>query len=194
MLGTKLLEQNLSEIRYQKSCEITKLLRQMGYWHRKRICSSYELKYHREDRRKLKYCVELSKQFRSVAIDEKIERRIKTTGGEVITCPLVFSANLPLKNITTKRVKGKNGKEYELKTRTPLPTKEALDAIKYHKHRFEQLALWWVPNEITVDEVKELDPILVGKIETRLYGNICFELHRWVDENFEAEYWAKEGY
>jgi hypothetical protein len=101
---------------------------------------------------------------------------------------------LPLKTVTTKRVKGKNGNDYELKANTPLPTREGLTAIKLHKDKFDKLALWWVPNEITVEEFKELDPILVGKIETKFHGNICFELCRWVDDNFEAEYWSKEAY
>ena len=194
MLGTMILENSVTEKRHQKACEITKLLRSMGLAYRKRFVSSHERRYHGEDRRKLEICVELSKIFRVVKIDESLERKIKTKTGETIVAPLVFSCNLPLKTITTRRVKGKNGNEYELKAQTPLPTKEALEAIKTHKDKFEKLALWWVPNEIMVEEIKELDPILVGKIETRMYGDICFELHRWVDENFEASYWSKEGY
>jgi hypothetical protein len=194
MLGTQILDSSLIERRYTKACEVTKLIWGMGKEHRKKYCDRYEMRYLHKERTQLKKCVELSKQFRIVTLDKTVERRIKTRTGEVIICPLVFSADLPLKGVTTLQVTGKNGKTYEVKANTPLPTKESLEAIRAHKHRFDSLALWWVPNEIVVEEVKELDPILVGKIATRMYGSVGFELHRWIDENTEAEYWAKEAY
>lgn len=194
MLGTIIKTTTEIESKYQKSCDITKLLRQIGNEGRENLGIGYKLSYQFRDRKALKRCVDLAKQFRIVKIDESVERMVRTKTGETIKARLVFSCNLPLKPVTTQRVSGKNGKDYELKAQTPLPTKESLGAIKEHGHRFDKLALWWVPNEITVDEVKELDPILVGKIETKFHGDICFELHRWVDENFEAEYWSKEGY
>ncbi len=194
MLGTIVKPASGIETKYLKSCEVTSLLRKMGRFNRHNVGIGYELSYHHQDRIALKRCVELAKQFKIVSIDETVERKIKTKEGDIIVCSLVFSCNLPLKTITTKRVKGKNGKDYELKSNTPLPTKEGLEAIREHRNKFDKLGLWWVPNEITVEEIKEYDPILVGKIETKFHGSICFELHRWVDENFEAEYWSKEGY
>ncbi len=195
MLGTRIHESSFIEEKYKKSCETTKLLRAMGHFYRNQTGCSYNTKrYQWKDRQALKKCVELSKQFRIVSLDDSVKRMLKTRDGNCIKARLVFSCNLPLKTITTHRVKGENGKEYEVKAQTPLPTKECLQAIREHKGKFDQLALWWVPNEITIDEVKELDPILVGKIETNFHGSICFELHRWVDENFEAEYWNKEAY
>ena len=195
MLGTSILEVSLSEIRHQKACTFTRLLRQMGKDYRKKHCGYSVLKYHAKDRRALERCLELSKSFRLVKIDESFKAKLKTPDGSTIIAPLVFSVNLPVKSITKRRVSGQNGKDYELKAQTPLPTKEGLEAIRTHKNKFDKLALWWVPNDIVIEEVaKEVDPIIVGKIETSMYGDICFELHRWVDDNFEAEYWAREAY
>lgn len=194
MLGTFNRTQTEIERLFESSINAQKCIWRMGYRYRKDVCSRYAMAYAREDLKALRKCVELSKNFPVVKIDESVERSIKTTTGEVIKCRLVFSCNLPLKPVTTQRVKGKNGKEYDLKSQTPLPTKEALGAIKSHGKRFDKLALWWVPNEIVAEEVKELDPIIVGKISTHYHGDICFELHRWIDENFEASYWNKEAY
>lgn len=194
MLGTLVKEKTAIEKKYEKSCEVVTLLRKMGNEHRGYLRSKYAIREIIKDRKQLKRCVELAKEFKIVEIDKTCERRIKTKTGEVITCQLVFSVNLPLHTVTTKRVKGKNGNEYELKTQTPLPTKEVLNAIKIHRGKFDKVALWWVPNEIICDEVKDLDPMLVGSIRTNNHGDIHFELVRWIDENYEAEYWTKEGY
>lgn len=195
MLGTINKIETGIEAKYQKSCEVSFLLRKLGLQYRKnnlRIC--YETKRQLKDRKALRRCVELSKQFKIVEIDKTVKRKLQTDTGEIIKCELVFSCNLPLKTITKKRVKGENGKEYELKTQTPLPTSEVLKSIKNYKHLFDDLAIWWVPNQILIEEIKETDPILVGKVKTEFHDSICFELCRWVDENFEAEYWNKEGY
>jgi hypothetical protein len=195
MLGTIEKVRSGIEVKYQKSCEVSMLLRHLGLQYRKyNLDVSYKTKYQISDRKALKRCVELSKQFKIVEIDETVKRKLRTKTGEVIQCELVFSCNLPLKTVVTKQVQGNDGKDYVLKTQTPLPTSEVLRSIKSYKNLFDNIAIWWVPNDILIEEVKELDPILVGKVETKFHGNICFELCRWVDENFEAEYWTKEGY
>ena len=194
MIGTIIKPVTEIERRYIKSCEMTSLLRKMGLKHRHHFSISYQLDYQHQDRLALKRCVELAKEFKIVSLDKDVKRKIKTATGEIITCSLVFSATLPLKTISTTKVRGANNKQYELKVNTPLPTKEGLEAMKKHRDKFDKLALWWVPNEIVCEEIKESDPILVGVIETQFHEEVCFELCRWIDENFEAEYWSKEAY
>jgi hypothetical protein len=72
MLGTLIKPVSEVELKYQKSCELTSLLRKMSRFSRHNLGISYELKYHHQDRVALKRCVELAKDFRKCD-DERME-------------------------------------------------------------------------------------------------------------------------
>lgn len=150
--------------------------------------------------RQMRRCAELERQFRVVSLDSSIKRLVQVTdiyGRFVVNIevPLVWSARLPLAK--TVEMKGRptgSINEYRCKAVTPMPTIEAIRALKEHGHLFDWHEVWWVPNEVLVEKLPDPDPILVGGIKIHNDQTYYFELHRWIDENVELGWWSKEGY
>ena len=149
--------------------------------------------------RSLERAVSLSAIFPVVELDSSATRIIRTDKKERyaetadIEVPLVFTTLLPASIKTT--IKFTVGKQdYEASATTPMPTTEALAAIRQHKDKFDALQLWWVPNDILVEAIPDPDPMVVGVIEVPGNPSFFFELHRWIDESVEAGWWTREGY
>jgi hypothetical protein len=146
---------------------------------------------------KLKRCSELEKKFNLVQRDETCKKQIKHPDsylrkqGKTLEIPLIFHTKIPCKASTSMR-RG----SYNIKTKTPTPTTEALKVIKETQGLFEHYEVWWVPNNLLIEKLppKNLDPIVVGVINIPRVGNYCFELHRWVDDKVETPWWSQEGY
>lgn len=148
--------------------------------------------------RALQRCVQFSAEFKIVDRDESAIRRINVKADDqyrsdsIADVPLVFHARLPAKIKTRLQFKCGN-KHFTADATTPMPTTEALDAIRKHGKRFDHVELWWVPNDLLVERV-EPDPIIVGVVEVPGNRAMHFELHRWIDESVEVGWWAREGY
>jgi hypothetical protein len=141
--------------------------------------------------RQLRRCETLSREFREVQRDESCTRRVKCDRME-LDAPLLFHARIPMKRFTEISFSiGSN--RYSAKARSPMPTIEAIEAIREHGNRFDSLEVWWVPNDVLVERIPDPDPILVGVITTAR-DNYYYELHRWIDEDVELGWWSKEGY
>lgn len=145
-------------------------------------------------------CQALAEQFRAVERDQSAMRLVKATHGDSyrqtdyhIQIPLVFGCKLPAPRVHTQTVTI-DRQSYSVKATVPHPTPEALDALKRHRHLFDWIELWWVPNEVLVEKLPDPDPIVVGCIKIRNDRIYSFELHRWVDETVELGWWSKEGY
>lgn len=143
--------------------------------------------------RALRRCEELSRRFREVQRDETVTRRMQAKGSrESVDIPLIFHTSLPLKRETTITVyRGRD--TYSATARSPMPTVEALDAMREHKHLFDYLEIWWVPNDVLVEKLPDPDPILVGAVQVE-NQRFYYELSRWVDEDAELGWWSKEAY
>jgi hypothetical protein len=148
--------------------------------------------------RALQRCVQLSAEFKIVERDETAIRKIKVKADNqygtdsVADVPLVFHTRLPAK-IKTKLDFRCGDKRFTAEAVTPMPTTEALDAIRKHGKRFDRVELWWVPNDLLVERI-EPDPIIVGVVEVPGNRAMHFELHRWIDESVEVGWWSREGY
>lgn len=143
----------------------------------------------------LEKCIPLEQSFKSVTIDQTATRIIKCKckryGDDSmadIVVPLIWNAKVPLGTFHEMEIRG-----YKIKTRTPAPVKKAIEEIKKHKDKFDEIQLWWVPRDFIVEKIPDPDPIIVGVIKSPAI-DFCFELHRWIDESVEDEYWTKEGY
>lgn len=161
-------------------------------WHTE--YKSRHSKWSRANRiRSLRRCEELSRQFREVQRDETVTRQMKVArSNNVVDIPLIFHTGLPVKRETTITVyKGRDS--YSATARSPMPTVEAIEAMRAHKHLFDHLEVWWVPNDVLVEKLPDPDPILVGAVrvdDEKFY----YELHRWIDEDAELGWWSKEAY
>lgn len=150
--------------------------------------------------RGLRRCSDLERQFRVVSLDTSVKRLVPGTdsyGRFVVNIevPLVWSARLPLAKVVELKGRQTNStNEYRCKANTPMPTMEAIQALKKHGHLFEWHEVWWVPNEVLVEKLPDPDPILVGGVKIHNDQTYYFELHRWIDENVELGWWSKEGY
>lgn len=134
----------------------------------------------------------LSKQFKQVKIDKTVTRLVNGTRHQ-IKIPLVFQAELPIKVIHQFHVTI-DRETYQVSCKAPMPTNEAISALKEHGSKFDHTEVWWVPNDVLVERIPDPDPIVVGCIKLHRADHVYFELHRWTDESVETAYWAKEGY
>jgi hypothetical protein len=146
--------------------------------------------------RALQRCVSLAPMFPTVERDETCVRKVSVSEryeNVEIEIPLIFWAKLPAKIHTAQTIR-RNDKSYSVKAVTPMPTPEALAAIRTHASKFDHVELWWVPNDVLVERIPDPDPIVVGVVEIPDGSRFCFELHRWIDESVEVGWWAREGY
>jgi len=151
----------------------------------------------------LRRCRDLANDFKPIKRDESVKRQVKVTGGfsrqdHSVMLPLVWWAQLPAEP-TTRRSKTIGGNRYNMSARTPVPTPEAMDAVRAHRDRFDHCEVWWVPQEVLVEPIPEPDPVVVGAITVPARGSgrhadHYFELYRWIDETVEDAYWFREAY
>jgi hypothetical protein len=150
----------------------------------------------------LKRCDALAKEFKVVRRDQTpVNRKIRLPMRDSwnrgtdkfqewdFSAPLAWAVKLPSK------------KEFEMQSGgllvralVPPPPVEAVEQLKKHGKKFDRTEVWWVPKDILVLRPPSPDPIVVGIVGTQTLGEFCFELHRWIDEDYENSYWAKEGY
>lgn len=142
----------------------------------------------------LKRCDALAREFKVVKRDDSLVRRKVFFGQdrrqEMLDVPLVWSATLPAPR--TSKYRSQHG--HDLSSRVPPPPPEAVEQLRLHRAKFERTEVWWVPRDIMVEKPPAPDPIVVGAVQTNTQGTFYFELHRWIDEDYEDSYWAKEGY
>jgi hypothetical protein len=153
---------------------------------------------------KLQKCAVLAKEFKVVKRDPQpvkrkgfvANRNSFVNGHPVmseyeIACPLAWSCKLPAPRVSSMRetIHG-----LELESRVPPPPPAAVEQLRKHAKKFDRTEVWWVPKDILVVRPVSPDPIVVGVITTSTLGDFCFELHRWIDEDYEDSYWSKEGY
>lgn len=200
MIGVTEFSTSVATKRLHEETEAVRALRSLGRTTR-RILKEYGLTdvkgYGRDDCRAkriraLRRCESLATMFREVQRDESVKRKVKIDSRLSLEAPLIFHASIPASRITTIEFYIER-QHYSAKALTPMPTIEALDAIRQHQHLFDDVEVWWVPNDILIEKVPDPDPIVVGVIrvgDDRFY----YELHRWVDEDHELSWWSKEAY
>jgi len=152
---------------------------------------------------KLDRIIELSKTFKQVKIDHAAKRQAKAKKWDgfsakyetgTVEVPLIFVSKLPAQaSVTITSTGGGLTRRYRVTARVPVPPKEAIDALRQHKDKFDHMEVWWVPNSVLVTPIPKPDPILVGAVQT---GKeiLYFDVYRWVDEDYEDGYWTREGY
>jgi hypothetical protein len=150
----------------------------------------------------LKKCEALSREFNVVKRDETpVKRKVKlrqvdpwgrsadTFQEWEFTAPLAWAVQLPAKKEFRMRDGGNS-----VSALVPPPPPAAIEQLKKHAKKFDRTEVWWVPKDILVTRPVSPDPIIVGIVATHTLGAFCFELHRWIDEDYEDSYWAREGY
>ncbi len=208
MLGTLIKPKSIIEKRLESTYSAVEHMRALGYNGRKYVKSFISNSSYSYDNRipiaqtirSLQKCKDLSNEFNIVERDESVKKKILTKSKDrysstdiILEIPLIFYTQLPAKIHTILQF-DINNITYSAKAITPMPTNEALAQIRKHGKRFNHLELWWVPNDVLVEKIPDPDPIVVGVIKLPDDTSFNFELHRWVDESVEAEYWTKEGY
>jgi hypothetical protein len=149
--------------------------------------------------RQLERAVAWSAQFPMVEFDESCTRLISVKTNEhyssdaQVEAPLLFRTRLPA-STKTKMTFRSGETDYSAIAITPMPTMEAIQAIRQHGKKFDELQLWWVPHDILGEKIPDPDPMVVGVIHVPGHPDFFFELHRWIDETVEASWWTREGY
>ena len=88
-----------------------------------------------------------------------------------------------------------HGEQFRVSAKVPHPSEEARQKTMEYIDYFDRMEVWWVPKDIKVRQiVVEKDPVLVGVLQPEGFEPFSFELTRWIDEEVEDAYWAKEGY
>lgn len=203
MIGT--IERNGAiQVRLSSAMAAVDYLRVLGWRGRKEIrelVHGYRNSHHRSPAcaktiRHLKRAAALSGSFKVVERDETVMRRVTAKSGyttKQVNVPLLFHTRLPAKIMTTIEV-SVDRETFRATAVTPMPTTEALSAMRQHRKKFDWVELWWVPNDVLVEKIPDPDPIVVGAVKVAGGEVFYFELHRWIDETVEAGWWTKEGY
>jgi hypothetical protein len=196
MEGTITLKKTVVKDRIEKELKVLRFFRQMGPEMRKLLAGkglSLDIHAIVKVLKRLRSIETLTQEFRVVRFDATAVRKVQRQGHE-LEVPLVFRTKLPAKQVAGVTIrKTPTAWPIKVSTKVPYPPREALEALAKNKKKFDWMELWWIPKKVHVEEQKP-DPMIVGVISVAPEVTYHFEIYRWIDEEIEDSYWAKEGY
>lgn len=155
----------------------------------------------------LERCAALACKYNVVTYDSSALRKMTSVASKGsrkthILGPLVFRRRLPIprsEKMTVIEVQyplGPSSHKYKVSAVTPVLPEEAEALVVEARKDFDYLEVWWVPNDVFVEAIREPDPIVVGVVNHPFADRApaTFSIFKWVDTVVESAYWSAEAY